>query len=63
MKAIWNRTGETVEIIRELNSNRYVIECKNSYELTVGVVNKPIRTTVRKIDLEIINEENTEVKE
>ena len=56
MKAIWNRTGEIVEIIRELNSDRYVIECKNSYELTIGVENKPIRTTARKIDLEIIKE-------
>ena len=63
MKAIWNRTGEIVEIIRELNADRYIVECKNSYELTVGVINKPIRTTVRKIDLEIINEKNVEVKE
>ena len=56
MKAIWNRTGEIVEIIRELNSDRYVIECKNSYELTIGVENKHITTTARKIDLEIIKE-------
>ena len=56
MKAIWNRTGEIVEIIKELNSDRYVIECKNSYELTIGVENKPMTTTVRKIDLEIIKE-------
>ena len=56
MKAIWNRTGEIVEIIRELNSDRCVIECKNSYELTVGVEAKPIRTTARKVDLEIIKE-------
>ena len=56
MKAIWNRTGEIVEIIKELNSDRYVIECKNSYELTIGVENKPMRTTARKIDLEIIKE-------
>ena len=57
MKAIWNRTGEIVEIIRELNSDRYVIECKNSYELTVGVETKPIRTTARKVDLEIVKED------
>ena len=57
MKAIWNRTGELVEIIRELNSDRYVIECKNSYELTVAVEAKPIRTTARKVDLEIVEEE------
>lgn len=56
MKAIWSRTGEIVEIIRELNSDRYVIECKNSYESTIGVENKPITTTARKIDLEIIKE-------
>ena len=57
MKAIWNRTGELVEIIRELSADRYVIECKNSYELTVGVKAKPIRTTARKVDLEIIEED------
>ena len=56
MKAIWNRTGEIVEIIRELNFDRYVIECKNSYELTVGVEAKPIRTTARKVDLEIVED-------
>ena len=37
MKAIWSRTGETVDIIKELNENRYVIECKNTYELCIGV--------------------------
>lgn len=56
MKAIWNRTGELVEIIRELSADRYVIECKNSYELTVGVEAKPIRTTARKVDLEIVED-------
>ena len=57
MKAIWRRTGEVVEIIKELNLDRYVIECKNSYELTIGTEYKPIRTTARKIDLQIIKED------
>ena len=57
MKAVWNRTGEVVEIIKELNEQRYIIECKNTYELTVGIENKPIRTTARKIDLQIIKED------
>ena len=60
MKAIWNRTGDIVEIIRELNSERCIIECKNSYELTVGVEAKSIRTTARKVDLEIVEGDNNE---
>ena len=52
-----NRTGEVVEIIKELNEQRYIIECKNTYELTVGIENKPMITTARKIDLEIIKED------
>ena len=42
MKAIWNRTGEEVEIVRELNNDRYVIECKNTYELCIGLEKKPV---------------------
>ena len=58
MKAIWNRTGEIVEIIKELNKDRCVIQCKNTYELTVGTQKTNIKTTARKIDLLIINEVN-----
>ena len=57
MKAIWSRTGETVDIIKELNENRYVIECKNSYEICIVIKNKNIRTTVNKADLKFIDEE------
>ena len=57
MKAIWNRTGEVIDIVKELNNDRYVIECKNTYELCIGVENKKITTTARKVDLEIIEEE------
>ena len=57
MKAIWSRTGETVDIIKELNENRYVVECKNSYEICIGIKNKNIRTTANKADLKFIDEE------
>lgn len=57
MKAIWKRTGEIVEIIKELNSDRCVIKAKNTYDLCIGVENKPVLTTARKEDLEIIKED------
>ena len=57
MKAIWIITGEEVEIVRELNKDRYVIKAKNTYDLCIGVENKPVLTTARKIDLEIIKED------
>ena len=63
MKAIWNRTGEVVDIVKELNNDRYVIECKNTYELCIGVENKKMTTTARKVDLEIIEEEQKWKKE
>ena len=37
MKAIWIRTGEEVEIVKELNKDRYVIKAKNTYDLCIGV--------------------------
>ena len=57
MKAIWIRIGEEVEIVRELNKDRYVIKAKNTYDLCIGVENKPVLTTARKIDLDIIKED------